>query len=188
MCPGFSRTQGSDRADFDLAVVPYDPAWPARFRAWRERLSAALGDVARRNEHVGSTAVPGLPAKATVDIQVSVARLDDEVRYVPAIESTGLLLRSRDTLHRFFRPPADLARDVHVHVCEQGSEWEREHLLFRDYLRSDSTAREIYAAVKQELAARWSDDRIAYTEAKTATVLELLDRAEEWSNRVGWSL
>ena len=186
--PGFSRTEGSERADFDLTVVTYDPAWPARYEAWHERLDAALADVALRIEHVGSTAVPNLAAKPTVDIQVSVAGLDDETRYVPAVESTGLLLRGRDSVHRFFRPPADQSRDVHVHVCEQGSEWEREHLLFRDYLRSNSAAREIYAAVKRELATRWSDDRIAYTEAKTATVLELLDQAEEWSERAGWSL
>jgi GrpB-like predicted nucleotidyltransferase (UPF0157 family) len=66
-------------------------------------------------------------------------------------------------------------------VCQAGSEWEREHLLFRDYLRSHDDARDAYARVKQEAAQVWSDDRIAYTEAKTAIILDLLDAAEIWA-------
>ncbi len=178
--PGFARTEGSERGDIHVEFAAYDPSWPARYELWRDRLQGQLGDTALRIEHVGSTAVPGLAAKPTVDIQVSVADLDDESRYVPQIEYAGVQLRSRDVLHRFFRPFAGQPRDVHVHVCQAGSDWEREHLLFRDYLRSHEDAREAYARVKQEAAEAWSDDRIAYTEAKTAIILDLLDAAETW--------
>jgi len=51
-----------------IAIVDYDPSWPERFEAERERISAALGAVALRIEHIGSTAVPGLAAKAIVDV------------------------------------------------------------------------------------------------------------------------
>lgn len=128
--------------------MAYDPAWPAAFQRWRDRLAGELGDAALRVEHVGSTAVPGLAAKPTIDIQVSVALLEEETRYVPGVEATGLVLRSRDDYHRFFRPPADRARDVHVHVCPAGSAWEREHLLLRDYLRTHEQASRAYAAAK----------------------------------------
>jgi GrpB-like predicted nucleotidyltransferase (UPF0157 family) len=186
--PGFARTEGSERHDLRPEVVAYDPSWPDRYQRWRDRLTGQLGDTALRIEHVGSTAVPGLPAKPVIDVQVSVGDLEDESRYAVQIEQAGVQLRSRDTLHRFFRPFAGQSRDVHVHVCQAGSDWEREHLLFRDYLRRHSDARDAYARVKEEAARVWSDDRIAYTEAKTGVILDLLDAAEAWATANSWTV
>lgn len=175
--PGFETMAGSWRND-PLRVVDYDAAWPAVFASWRDRIAAALGPVAERIEHVGSTSVPGLAAKPTVDIQVSVPELEDEPAYLPHLERTHLRLRTRDLLHRYFRPPAPRPREVHVHVCESGSEWEAVHLRFRDRLRRDADARERYAAVKWEAARIWADDRWGYTETKTAVILDILDEAQ----------
>ena len=186
--PGFARTDGSERQDVHLEVVPYDLSWPGRYERWRDRLDKQLGAIAPRIEHVGSTAVPGLLAKPVIDIQISVPDLNDESRYVTQVEQAGVQLRSRDALHRFFRPFAGQPRDVHVHVCQAGSDWEREHMLFRDYLRSHVDARDAYAKVKQEAAQVWSDDRIAYTEAKTGVVLDLLDAAEIWARANSWAV
>ncbi|MGO9297099.1 MAG: GrpB family protein [Streptosporangiaceae bacterium] len=186
--PGFERTAGSERQDRHLVVAAYDPSWPAQYERWRDRLDDRLAGTALRIAHVGSTAVLGLPAKPTIDIQVSVADLDDESRYVAQIEQAGVQLRSRDVLHRFFRPFAGRPRDVHVHVCQAGAAWEREHLLFRDYLRSHPDARDAYAWAKREAARVWSDDRIAYTEAKTGIILDLLDAAETWARAESWTV
>ena len=76
-----------------VEVVPYDPAWPAAFAAWRDCLTAALGATARRVEHIGSTAVPGLAAKPVLDIQVAVPEVTDEMAFRPALEGLGLPLR-----------------------------------------------------------------------------------------------
>lgn len=175
--PGFMLTEGSERRGDTIRVVDYDPDWPRRFEVWRMRVRDALGPVAVRIEHVGSTSVPGLAAKPIVDVQVSVARLDDESAYAAALERIGLQLRSRDDLHRYFRPFPDAPRDVHVHVCAAGSEWEREHLLFRDYLRAHPQARDRYADAKRHAAEVWSDDGIAYTDAKTEVILAILEDA-----------
>jgi hypothetical protein len=115
--PGWETEPGSDPRAEAVRVVPYDPAWPGRFEAWRDRLAGELGAIALRIEHVGSTAVPGLAAKPIADIQVSVANLDQENAYVPQCQAAGLQLRSRDREHRYFRPSASRPRDVHVHVC-----------------------------------------------------------------------
>ena len=186
--PGFEVTEGSERGAEPIEVVAYDPAWPARFDGWRGRLAQAIGDNAVRIEHVGSTAVPRLDAKPIVDIQISVTRLADEDTYVSQIESVGLQLRTRDLERRFFRPLPDRPRDVHVHVCETSSEWEREHLLFRDYLRSHPADRDAYAANKRTAAIHWRDDRIAYTDAKGEIILPVLERAEEWARATGWTV
>lgn len=185
--PGFELVGGSQRRQRDpVAIVPYDPAWPARFAAWRERLAGALGPVARRIDHIGSTAVPRLPAKPVIDIQVSVPDVDDEAAFVPAIERLGVALRSRELGHRYFRPAGHRAREVQVHVCPAGSEWERRHLLFRDYLGADAPTREAYAALKRQMADRYRDDRIAYTEGKTSFILNAMERAERWATETGW--
>lgn len=182
MTPGFETIRGSGRESREpVEIVPYDPAWPVRFVGWRDTLAGALDSIAPRIEHVGSTSVPGLAAKPVIDIQVSVENLADESTYVTAIESVGVQLRSRDDEHRFFRPFAGRPRDVHIHVCPGGSQWERRHLLFRDYLRADPTARESYTMAKAELASRWRDDRIAYADAKTEIIEQLLVQAEAWA-------
>jgi GrpB-like predicted nucleotidyltransferase (UPF0157 family) len=189
MWPGFQYNPRSQpRTPEPVEVVPYDPGWPERFEAWRGRLARLVGPVALRIDHVGSTSVPGLAAKPVVDIQVSVADAGDEDAYVPPCEAAGLQLRLRDDEHRYFQPPPGQPRDVHVHVCQQGSNWQRVHLLFRDYLRSSDEARDAYAAAKHEAARIWVDQRAAYTEAKSDGILGILDRAEAWASATGWAI
>jgi GrpB-like predicted nucleotidyltransferase (UPF0157 family) len=185
--PGFEVVAGSDRTVRDpIEVADYDSEWPARFATWRDRLASSLGATALRIEHVGSTSVPGLPAKAVVDIQLSVPDIANESSYVPPIEAIGVALRSRDDEHRYFRPAGGRPRDVQIHVCNIGSNWERVHLLFRDYLRSHNDAAAEYAAMKRRVAALYRDDRIAYNEAKTDFILDELQHAEEWAAATGW--
>jgi GrpB-like predicted nucleotidyltransferase (UPF0157 family) len=187
MQSGFEVLPDSDRPLDLIEIVAYDPQWPARFESWRHRLAAALGPVARHIDHFGSTSIPGLPAKPVIDIQVRVDDMTREELYVPQIEALGVQLRSRDDDHRFFRPFAGMPRDVHIHVCNLGSEWARKDLLFAAYLRQDPAAREEYLRGKELAAARWADDRIAYTEAKTEVINAISPRAEEWARKTGWT-
>jgi GrpB-like predicted nucleotidyltransferase (UPF0157 family) len=184
--PGYQIPKGTERPDEPIEIVEYDADWPVRFDAWRARLANALGRSAVRIEHVGSTSIPGLPAKPVIDILVTVRDPDREHSYVPAIESLGLQLRSRDELHRYFRPVAGLPRDVQVHVCAVGSEWERRHLLFRDYLRTDESARSAYLEAKLRAAELWRDDRIAYADAKTGAIARIMEQAETWAAASAW--
>jgi hypothetical protein len=75
-----------------------------------------------------------------------------------------------------------------VHVCGSRSAWERDHLLFRDYLRAHPAACESYTALKRKLIARWQYDRLAYGEAKTGFVLDTLTEANQWAALAGWLL
>jgi GrpB-like predicted nucleotidyltransferase (UPF0157 family) len=186
MAPGFALLPDAERRLEPIEIVPYDARWPAIFQDWKGRMLEVLTQPARI-EHVGSTAVPGLPAKPIVDIQVSVADLKDERAYRPALESLGIRLRSRDDEHRYFHPPAERPRDVHVHVCSVGSRWERSHILFVAYLRRDAPARDSYVVAKREAAAKWRDDRAAYTDAKNGVIGAIMARAEAWAVDTGWS-
>lgn len=179
------RQVGRERND-PIAIVPYDPVWPERFEQMRGRLAAALGPTALRIDHVGSTAVPGMAAKPIVDIQLSVADVEAEADYLQPIEAQGFELRWIEPGHRYFRPPPGLPRLCQVHVSSVGSEWERVHLLFRDYLRAHPDAAADYEALKRRLAAEHRANRIAYTDAKGPFIEGVLARAEEWAEEVGW--
>ncbi len=157
-----------------IELVDYDPGWPAAFEEWRQALGFVLGDDARSIHHIGSTSVPGLAAKPVIDVLVCMGNVEDESTYVDEIESLGVPLRSREPGHRYFRPGKGEPRTVHIHTCQSGSDWERDHVAFRDLLRSDADAAWVYAELKKVLAATYRDDRLAYTEGKTAFILDAL--------------
>lgn len=157
----------------EISIVDYDPAWPVRFAQERLRI-ALLGGAAKRIEHIGSTAVPGLAAKPIIDILVTVDDVEDEARYVPALEAAGYVLRVREPEHRMFRTPA---RDVHVHIWRSGDDEERRHLVFRDRLRTNAIDRDRYERTKRELAQRSWTDMNYYAEAKSAVIAAILERA-----------
>jgi GrpB-like predicted nucleotidyltransferase (UPF0157 family) len=174
------------KRDEPVEIVDYDPRWPTLFGQMRDRLQVALGETARRIDHVGSTAVPDLPAKPVVDIQVSVPDVEREEDYRAAIEARGFMLRYREPGHRYFKPPPSLPRVHQVHVCTAGSQWERDHLLFRDYLRAHPARAAEYGELKRRLARANRLDRIAYTDAKGPWILAALSEAEEWARATDW--
>ncbi len=161
-----------------IVVVDYDPTWPHRFDLERDKIDHALGNASHRVDHVGSTAVPGLAAKPLIDIQLSVSDVDYERSYLPALERAGYILRVREPGHRMVRTPA---LDVHVHVCSLGSDWERRHLLLRNWLRESESDRRRYAKVKAALATQDWHSMNHYADAKTSIIEEITARAEEWS-------
>lgn len=167
----------------EIRVVAHEPAWQVAFELQRRRIAGALGERARRIDHVGSTAVPDLPAKPIVDIDLSVEDPGDEASYVPALQAAGYVLRVREPGHRMLRTPE---LDVHVHVCAVGSEWERRHLLFRDRLRADASDRAWYAATKLELARHDWPDMNAYAAAKSDVIAAISRNAERWAAETGW--
>jgi GrpB-like predicted nucleotidyltransferase (UPF0157 family) len=181
-----ARIFGANRSTDPIEIVDYDPAWPARYETMRARLAAALGATAVRIEHVGSTAVSGLAAKPIIDIQISVPDVADAAAFKDAIEAQGFASRMIEPGHHYFRPPPGVPRAYQVHVCTIGSDWEWRHLLFRDYLRADAATRAAYEAVKRDLATRYTDDRIAYNDAKLPFIEAALARAQEWAKSTGW--
>jgi GrpB-like predicted nucleotidyltransferase (UPF0157 family) len=158
-----------------IVVVAHDPTWATRFEVERQRIADALNDRAERIEHVGSTSVGGLAAKPIVDIQVSVADVENEIDYLQPLEAAGYALRVRERGHRMLRTPQ---RDVHVHICSAGSDWERRILVFRDWLRRDQADRGLYQSVKLELANRDWKTMNHYANAKGAVIAEIMQRAE----------
>jgi GrpB-like predicted nucleotidyltransferase (UPF0157 family) len=159
-----------------IVIVDYNPEWPARFELERDRVARALGAVALRIEHIGSTAVPDLGAKPIVDVLVTVEDPDDDAVILPALEGAGYELRVREQAHRMFRTPA---RDVHVHVWRDSDPEVERYLRLRDRLRSSAEDRAAYERLKRELATRDWADMNDYAEAKGELIEAILAGAGE---------
>lgn len=169
----------------EVVLADYDERWPDQFRVQQARIAGALGPNAIRVEHVGSTAVPRMSAKAIVDVQLSVVDVEDEDTYLPKLIDAGYHLRVREPGHRMVRT---LERDVHVHICKVGSDWERRHLVFRDWLRIDQADRDAYEGCKRTLALQDWTDMNEYAAAKGPLIAVITQHAESWAQAGSWRL
>ena len=168
-----------------IILCTYDPAWAKDFEAERRKIEVALGLLPHRVEHVGSTSVAGLAAKPIIDLQLGVPNVEDEDAYLPHLEPAGYTLRVREHGHRMLRTASLKA---HLHVCDAGSDWERRHLLFRDWLRRSPEDRRSYDLAKRELARRDWPTMNHYADAKSEVITAIFIRAEAWAAETGWLL
>lgn len=178
-----------------IEIVPAQPSWRSDFEALKIALmrAARLGSYFH---HIGSTAVPGLAAKDVIDIQLTVeslGNLDDmafEAAGFKRIDGLsdhcppGLELGENDLKKRFYRSQS---RPANLHVREVGRFNQRYALLCREYLRSHPVAAGAYVLIKERLADRTPNDQDAYYEIKDPVFDIIMEGANEWAARIGWS-
>jgi len=162
-----------------IRIVDYDVVWPQLFQREADRIKSVLGHRALCVEHVGSTSVPGIAAKPTIDILLVVGNSADEDAYVSALEDAGYQLRIREPEwheHRMFKGPET---DVNLHVFSAGCPEIDRVLTFRDWLCKNEADRELYVRTKRELAQKDWEEVQNYADAKTAVIEMILSRAHE---------
>jgi len=161
-------------------IADPDPGWAERYEAEAARIVGSLpADLVTRIDHVGSTAVAGLAAKPIVDIQLSLSAMRPREAYVEPLSALGYrwVLDPWDVEHEYFSRDVDGERSFHLHVCAAGSQWERRHLAFRDWLRTHPGDASAYAALKRQLADAHPNDTLSYTEAKTDFIARIVERS-----------
>lgn len=166
-----------------------DPGWPAAFEAERVLILPCFSTPPLLLEHMGSTAIPGLPAKPIIDIIALVDDLDAAQDCIAALEAAGFEYRADYTdktkIFLMKRDARDGRRTHHLHIHDDGDEVRR-HLMFRDALRGDDALRNAYRDLKQDLAARHRDDRMAYSRHKTAFIDTVVQDMGGPARRVAW--
>jgi GrpB-like predicted nucleotidyltransferase (UPF0157 family) len=162
-----------------VKVVDHDPEWfglgVEACQAVRKACHELLADV----QHVGSTAVPDLPAKPTLDIAAAVVTFDSMPQLVHRLAGIGYRYKGdhRDAGGHYF--VMDSSKDVrtnHLHLVEHdGNQW-RDYLRFRDLLRHQPAIRRRYAELKRGLVSTCGNDRGLYTSSKADFMRQVLDR------------
>jgi GrpB-like predicted nucleotidyltransferase (UPF0157 family) len=161
-----------------IVVVDYDEDWPRQFEERRAAVWPVVSDIALRIEHVGSTSVPGLAAKPTIDLTIVVAQRDDVARTIERLATLGY--RHKGNLgiedREAFDEPSELPRH-NLYVCPEGTIGVVNQVAVRDYLRAHPDVARRYGELKKGLAAQFPHDIESYVFGKTDFVLDVLRRA-----------
>lgn len=177
------------RAYSEVTLVSPQSAWSARFAETASELQAVFPHATI--EHIGSTSVPGLSSKDTIDVAVGVRSAVDALdrATLVALQGRGFAFVPTsfedDPDHSFLHRIVGDQRTDHVHVVTLGGEAWGGYLLFRDYLRATPDAVRRYEAAKQDLAARFAKRRGAYVREKQPIVETLMVEARAWQRTSG---
>jgi GrpB-like predicted nucleotidyltransferase (UPF0157 family) len=179
-----------------VTIVPYQSTWQDEFLSIAAELREALGDLALRIDHIGSTAVPGLDAKDRIDVQITVARLAQPVEealkhigytrleFLKDHPPIGLQSPASQWKKWVFKPPEG-QRPTNLHVRINGYPNQRYALLFRDYLRNHPYSAKAYVELKRRLAENLSDPE-TYPDVKDPAVDLIYYAAEDWATAISW--
>lgn len=182
-----------------IIVIPYQEQWPAEFQRIATDLQQSLGDLALRIDHIGSTSVPGLAAKDVIDIQITVADLNDP--QLPArLTANGYTRFSTEYRDEFVGMADDSPqlekrmaqakegdRRTHIHIRELGRFNQRYPLLFRDYLRASAVTQLSYALIKERLAQLFPESSEGYYFIKDPLMDLMYEAAEQWAKLTNWA-
>ena len=162
-----------------VIVRPYDEAWAQNFMEISAEIRAALGELALRIEHVGSTSVRGLSAKPIIDLDVVIR--DDSVFETVVSRLQAIGYRHEGDLgipgrEAFAYEGKDHLQKHHLYVCPADSAELKRHLAFRDYLRAHPEAAVEYSRVKEEGAKRYPEDIDRYIAFKAPFIEEIMGR------------
>jgi GrpB-like predicted nucleotidyltransferase (UPF0157 family) len=161
-----------------LIVQEYSARWPVLYEEERSLLLRSLPAAHFQVEHIGSTAVPGLPSKPIVDMMLGAWSLSLIDAQLTVLQNLGYEYMPQHELEipdrRFFAKPVVRPRTVHLHGLQIGGSRWNAHLKFRNQLRASPELSERYASLKKTLAAQFKDDRAAYTEAKSTFIQGVL--------------
>jgi GrpB-like predicted nucleotidyltransferase (UPF0157 family) len=162
-----------------ISIVAHDPAWPQIYVTVADRIREVLGTSVVDLDHIGSTSVPGLPAKPVIDIDLTVADSSDEASYVPALEAAGFRFVLCETgwhEHRLLTcddPPTNL------HVFSPDCPEVIRHRMFRDWLIDNPDDLALYRDAKLESAAAATaagEHTMEYNLRKQPVIREIYDR------------
>lgn len=183
-----------------ITISPYNGRWPQEFTLIQNALADALGPLALRIDHIGSTSVPGLGAKDVIDVQVTVAALTEVVRQ--ALLTAGFqqfreavsdhVPQGADPLpenwQKFLFVQPEGQRRSHIHVRVAGKPNQLYPLLFRDYLRAHPKSAQTVELIKRQLAKHHGDDVETYYDIKDPVYDLIWEAAQTWADYTNWTV
>jgi GrpB-like predicted nucleotidyltransferase (UPF0157 family) len=165
-----------------IEVLPYNPDWPEIYRAEAERLTLVMGPNLIGLHHIGSTSVPGLAAKPTIDILAVVKDLANLDAVASLIQRLGYRPRGENGIvgRRYFNKNLGDVHLFHIHAFQEGHPAIDDHLAFRDYLRTHPAISAEYADLKCKLAEVYRNEPFMYTDGKDSFIQKVIRFAKVW--------
>jgi GrpB-like predicted nucleotidyltransferase (UPF0157 family) len=166
----------------NLAVVPYQNDWKEFFAREADLLHNAFGENALCIEHIGSTSIPGLAAKPIIDIMVAVDSLAQAKKLIPVVEALGYTYKPHDTIPErtyFAKESAPEYRTHHLNLTLPESDFWKNQIIFRDYLRAHDQIAAEYVDLKKRLAEIYAHTHQLDRDGKTEFVTRVLELAEK---------
>jgi GrpB-like predicted nucleotidyltransferase (UPF0157 family)/prolyl-tRNA editing enzyme YbaK/EbsC (Cys-tRNA(Pro) deacylase) len=161
-----------------VVILPYDPKWPEQYKVECEAIKSAMDPYLQAIEHIGSTAIPGLPAKPIIDILGGVFNLEDSIFFIAELEKIGYQyvpeFEAQLPERRYLTRAGNDKTLIHLHLTETASVFWRNQQAFRDRLLADDQLRDAYGRLKIELANKYGNDRVGYTDAKSGFIVKVL--------------
>lgn len=177
---------------FPIILSAYNPAWPEWFAEEKMNLEKLIGNVIYHISHIGSTSVPGLLAKPTVDILIEIPTdtdieaLKSALPYPEYIQMPDSDKADVPPLHLMFvkgYTNLGFAKKVyHIHVRYIG-DWDE--VYFCEYLTAHPEVADEYAALKRKLKEKFEYDRDSYTDAKGEFIKAVTKLARKTAEKQG---
>ena len=169
-----------------IKLFPYNPKWEKLFEKEKQLLKKTFGDTIIGIEHIGSTAIPGVPAKPIIDIDVGVESLEIARSMKKQFEKLGYCHRpftpkkTKEGLkwEELYAKGPEANRTHYVHVTVYENNYWKNDLLFRDYIRKNSVRAGQYTKLKEKLAKKYHNNREAYTRNKEQFINDTLNMAK----------
>ena len=160
-----------------LRLSSYRDEWPVLYESEQETIESSIGEHIVDIQHVGSTAIVGMPAKPILDIAIATGNFEKARVCIAPLAALGYTFKGENGIPRrhYFTKGEPCTHHIHM-VEETNDEWAK-LILFRDYLRSDQRVADEYARLKSALLDRLAGDRVAYQAAKTVFIEEVLQKA-----------
>ena len=165
-----------------VILAPYDPLWVKQYEAAAGQLTAVFQPILVAMHHIGSTAIPGIKAKPTIDIMIVVTSVTAVEPLLPRMSGLGYLSKGENGIvgRHYFRKGSDTNHTHHVHVFGENHPEIARHLNFRDFLCHHQEDAQAYSQLKERLARQFFTDPEAYTHQKTSFIQEIDKKAHLW--------
>jgi len=180
-----------------VVLVQRSESWSTEYVALSRMLQQLDLSPSGAIDHIGSTSVPGLVAKDVIDVQIRVLDIESE-KTINAFAAIGFRHRPEDWNNveitrngpevKLVFAPRIGARRSNIHFRADGSTGSRDSLLFRDYLRTNEEARNGWGEFKMSIVRNVNDiDLATYGQIKQPRWHKLMEEADTWAAREGWS-
>ncbi len=165
-----------------VILTPHDPSWREQYETEAAQLTAVFQPILVTIHHIGSTAIPNIQAKPTIDIMIVVTDITAVSSFIQPMDKLGYISKGENGIpgRHYFRKGPDEHHTHHVHLYGEGHPEIARHLNFCDYLRHHPADALAYSQLKVALAQKYYSDPPSYTRSKTTFIQEIDRKAGQW--------